>query len=113
MPASHKARRNSTSETDVRIAFNDILCGINVQPKFDIGATIVESLSVPSEQETLERYQAGPAWQAKELVPATPSLVRLCPKIARIAPEEAGAYDAAWKAWEKELVYRLTGGNPN
>lgn len=68
---------------------------------------------MPSEQETLERYQAGPGWQAKELVPATPSFVKLCPKIARIAPEEAGAYDAAWKAWEKELVYRLTGGNPN
>lgn len=80
---------------------------------FDIRAGIVESLTVPSEQETLERYQAGPGWQAKELVPATPSLVKLCPKIARIAPEEAGAYDAAWKVWEKELVYRLTGGNPN
>lgn len=113
MPASHKARRNSTSETDVRIAFNDILCPINVQPKFDIGAVIVESLSVPSEQETLERYQSGPGWQAKELVPATPSFVKLCPKIARIAPEESAAYDAAWKAWEKELVFRLTGGNPN
>lgn len=101
------------NETDARIAFNDIPYADLGKPKFDIALVIVESLNVPSEQETLERYQAGPAWQAKELVPATPSFVKLCPKIARIAPEEAAAYDAAWKAWEKELVYRLTGGNPN
>lgn len=56
---------------------------------------------------------SGPEWAAKELVPAVPSFVALCPKLAKIAPEEAAKMDAAWKKWQTDFVYRLTkGANP-
>lgn len=33
-----------------------------------------------------------------------------CPKIARIAPDEVLKFEAAFKRWEEDFVFRLTRG---
>jgi hypothetical protein len=62
----------------------------------------------------LNGFTSGPEWSAKALVPPVPKFTALCPKLAKIAPEEAARYDAAWLKWEQDFVYRLTrGANQN
>jgi hypothetical protein len=63
------------------------------------------------EQDTLARMASGPQWAARELVPVMPSFRIICPRLAKIAPDEAVAYDAANEKWRQELMVRLTGGS--
>lgn len=65
---------------------------------------------MPAEQDTLSRMTAGPAWSAQALVPPVPMLSVYCPKIARIAPDEVLKFEAAFKRWEEDFVFRLTRG---
>lgn len=62
------------------------------------------------EQDTLSRYAPGPNWSVQALVPTVPVFSKICPKLAKIAPDEAVAYDSAWKKWEVDFVARLTRG---
>lgn len=64
-----------------------------------------------TEQDTLARMASGPQWAAQDLVPPVPVFSTLCPRLAKIAPDEARKMDEAWKKWTADFVVRLTRGS--